>query len=86
MIPDRLEPIYNLAQCAEYLQCSHEWLRQQLRARAFAALKVAGRWQMTETQLRAALDTLSTVPREPERPNPSGLSRRSKLHRRRLSA
>ena len=78
----QLEPHYPIAECAEYLQCSEDWLRAKLRDHTFAGIKIAGRWRMRESQLEAALESMSTQVR-PEIPvPPSGVSRRSRLHRR----
>lgn len=78
----QLEPHYPLCECADYLQCSEDWLRQKLRDKTFAGMKVAGRWHMRESQLIAAMEAMSTEVR-PESPvPPSGVSRRSRFHRR----
>lgn len=81
-VGNQMDPIYDLSECAEYLECSEEWLRSKLRDRTFAAMKVAGRWRMRESQLEAALQTMSTEARAVLPPSPSGLSRRSRFHRR----
>jgi hypothetical protein len=77
-----LPPIYPLAEAAEILGVSDEWLRAQCRARRFAALKRAGRWAMTEGQIEAAIDAMSTEARPEPAPSPSGLSRHSRFRRR----
>ena len=46
-----LEPHYAITECAEYLECSEDWLRARLRDHTFAGVKVAGRWRMRESQL-----------------------------------
>lgn len=77
-----LEPHYSVKEASEYLQCSPDWLRQKLRDRTFAGMKSAGRWRMRESQLIAAMEAMSTEVR-PESPvPPSGVSRRSRFHRR----
>lgn len=78
MIP----PLYALAEAAEILGVSEEWLRAQLRARRFAGLKRAGRWAMTEGQIEAAIDEMSTEARERVQPSPAGLARGSRFRRR----
>ncbi len=78
-----LEPHYAITECAEYLECSEDWLRARLRDHTFAGVKVAGRWRMRESQLEAALDRMSTQARQIEHPSPTGLSRRSHFKRRR---
>lgn len=77
MIP----PLYSLAESAELLGVSEEWLRAQCRQRRFAALKRAGRWAMTEGQIEAAIDAMSTEARE-EDVSPAGLARNSRFRRR----
>lgn len=77
MIP----PIYPLTEAAEILGVSDEWLRAQCRARRFAALKRAGRWAMTEGQIEAAIDAMSTEARE-VRTSPAGLPQQSRFRRR----
>lgn len=78
----QLEPHYPITDCAEYLECSEDWLRAKLRDHTFAGVKIAGRWRMRESQLQAALDAMSTDARLPDPPSPTGLSRRSRFHRR----
>lgn len=78
MIP----PLYPLSEAAELLGVSEEWLRSKLRDRTFAALKRAGRWAMTEGQIEAAIEAMSTEARPLPAPSPSGLSRRSRFYRR----
>lgn len=81
MIP-QLEPHYPLSECAQYLECSEDWLRSKLRDKTFAGVKIAGRWRMKESQLQSALDAMSTEARLPAPPSPTGLSKRSRFHRR----
>lgn len=81
MIP----PIYPLDEAAEILGISEPYLRSKLRDHTFAGLKRAGRWAMTEPQIEAAIEAMSTDARPVEKPSPSGLSRNSRF-RRRMSA
>lgn len=81
MIP----PIYSLSESAEFLGVSESYLRSKLRDYTFAGLKRAGRWGMTEAQIEAAIEAMSTEARPQDRPSPSGLSRNSRF-RRRMSA
>lgn len=77
-----LEPHYSLTECAEYLGCSETWLRSKLRDHTFGGVKIANRWRMRESQLEAAVEVMSTEPREPQPVSPTGLSRRSRFRRR----
>lgn len=77
MIP----PIYPLTEAAEILGVSDEWLRAQCRARRFSALKRAGRWAMTEGQIEAAIEAMSTEAREVHT-SPAGLPQQSRFRRR----
>lgn len=81
MIP----PIYPLSEAAELLGVSEAYLRSKLRDHTFAGLKRAGRWAMTEPQLEAAIEAMSTEARPAPETSPSGLSRKSRF-RRRMSA
>lgn len=78
MIP----PLYSLSESAEMLGVSDEWLRCRLRDYTFAGCKVAGRWRMTEEQLEAAIEAMSTEARQPVQPSPAGLARNSQFRRR----
>lgn len=78
MIP----PIYSCAEAAELLGVSECFLRSKLRDRTFAGLKRANRWAMTEEQIEAAIEAMSTEARPQEAASPSGLSRRSRFRRR----
>lgn len=75
-------PIYPLSDAADILGVSETYLRSKLRDFTFAGLKRAGRWAMTEPQIEAAIDAMSTVARPTERPSPSGLVRNSRLRKR----
>lgn len=77
-----IPPLYNLSEAAELLGVSTEWLRTRLYDHTFAGCKVAGRWRMTEAQIAAAIETMSTEARELVRPSPAGLARGSKFRRR----
>jgi hypothetical protein len=77
-----IPPLYPLSEAAELLGVSEEWLRAKLRDRTFAGLKRAGRWAMTEGQIEAAIESMSHEARPTPAPSPSGLSRRSRFHRR----
>jgi hypothetical protein len=80
-----IPPLYSLSEAAEMLGVSEEWLRTRLRDYTFAGCKVAGRWRMTESQIEAAIETMSTEARPAERPSPSGLARNSRFRRRRTA-
>ena len=75
-------PIYSLAEAAEQLGVSEAWLRSKLRDYTFAGMKRAGRWAMTEAQLEAAVEAMSTEARPAPEPSPTGLSSRSRFRRR----
>lgn len=84
-VSDTTSPIptmFALAEAARLLGVSEEWLRTKLRDRTFAGVKIAGRWRMTEDQIRAVIDASSTTVRVEEPIPSSGLSRRSRTHRR----
>lgn len=55
--------IYTLAEAAELLRVSQDYLRARCRDRTFAAMKLANRWSMTEQQLLAAIEASSTTVR-----------------------
>lgn len=82
MTVEHLDPIYDIEECAEYLECSQDWLRAQLRSRRFPGMKIAGRWRMRESHLQEALDTMTFTARAGYTPSPSGLSRNSRFRRR----
>lgn len=75
------DPIYTIADAAELLGVSESFLRSQLRRRRFAGYKPAGKWLMRESQIRAAMDLMSTDA-EPETASRAGLAPRSRLRRR----
>lgn len=77
MIP----PIYTLVEAAELIGVSEEWLRSKLRDHTFAGLKRAGRWAMTENQIEAAIETMSTDVRAAVPPLPSGRVGRARRRR-----
>lgn len=76
------DPLYKLADAAELLEVSPDWLRDQLRQRRFAGVKIASRWRMRESQINAAIEAMSTRAREPARTSPAGLTSRSRIRRR----
>lgn len=78
-----LPPIYSCSQAAELIGVSEEWLRCRLRDHTFAGLKRANRWAMTEGQIEAAIEAMSTEARQIVAPNPSGRVGRT---RRRLAS
>ncbi len=57
--------LYEVEQIAEIMHCSEDYARAQLRERAWAGLKIAGRWHMTEQQIIDAIGAQSTEAREP---------------------
>ncbi|WP_396929195.1 hypothetical protein [Mycolicibacterium sp.] len=72
--------IFTLAEAAEQLRVSSNWLGQQLRDGRYAGLKQGNRWAMTEPQLLAAIEAMTrpVKEREPEPERyPGGLTRRS---------
>lgn len=73
--------MYPIAEAAALLYVSEDYLRARLRDRTFAGVKLAGRWRMTEDQIRAAIEAASTTARPAETPSPSGLSKRSRYRR-----
>lgn len=75
-------PIYPLNEAAEILGVSEPYLRSKLRDYTFAGMKRAGRWAMTEPQIEAAIEAMSTEARPTEKPSPSGLSKHSRFKRR----
>ncbi|BBZ27513.1 hypothetical protein MMAD_18080 [Mycolicibacterium madagascariense] len=83
--------IYSLAEAAETLGVGKTWLRIQLAERRFAAMKRAGKWAMTEHQVLAAIEQMSTTARPSQAPKEpidldvdddflSGLSARSQTY------
>jgi hypothetical protein len=46
---------YSLAEAAERIPCSQQWLARGLRSGRFAARKIAGRWRFTDTDLEAII-------------------------------
>jgi Helix-turn-helix domain len=64
--------IYPLAEAAELLGVSESWLRARLRDRTFAGMKRAGRWAMTEAQIEAAIERMSTEAARLRNPPPRG--------------
>jgi hypothetical protein len=76
------DPVYSVEKSAEILCVSPSFLREQLRKRRFAGYKAAGRWMMRESQIRAAMDAMSTEANAPEPASPAGLPPRSKIRRR----
>lgn len=79
-------PIYSLTEAAELIGVSDEWLRSKLRDHTFAGMKRAGRWAMTEGQIEAAVEAMSTEARPLVRPNPTGVSPRSRTARKWLAS
>ncbi|KLO31611.1 hypothetical protein ABW16_01940 [Mycolicibacter heraklionensis] len=74
--------IYTVDEAAKILNVSGTWLRQQLRARRFTALKIAGRWRMTGEQINEALAQMTSTALPPAPASPSGLVRNSRFRRR----
>lgn len=61
---------------------SESYLRSQLRSRKFSGVKIAGRWAMTEGQIEAAIQALTSEARPIDHPSVAGLSKHSRLRRR----
>ncbi|AII28193.1 HTH DNA binding protein [Mycobacterium phage Sparky] len=76
------DPIYSVEDAAEILCVSPSFLRDKLRKRQFAGYKAAGRWMLRESQIRAAMDAMSTEARQPEPASPAALPARSRIRRR----
>lgn len=74
--------IYPLVEAAELLGVSDQYLRSKLRDHTFAGCKIAGRWAMTEPQVEAAIESMSTEARPVDPPSPAGLARNSRFRRR----
>lgn len=74
--------IYPLVEAAELLGVSDGYLRSKLRDHTFAGCKIAGRWAMTEPQIEAAIESMSTEARPVDPPSPAGLARNSRFRRR----
>ncbi|QZH66922.1 helix-turn-helix domain-containing protein [Mycolicibacterium farcinogenes] len=73
---------YTVDEAAEILHVSPSFLREQLRKRRFAGYKPAGRWMMRESQVKSAMDAMSTVAIAFEPSAPSALPPRSRVLRR----
>ena len=58
---------------------SESYLRSQLRSRKFSGVKIAGRWAMTEAQIVAAIQALTSEARPADAPSAAGLSKHSRL-------
>lgn len=76
------DPAYTIDAAAGILCVSPAFLRDQLRKRKFAGYKPAGRWMMRESQIRAAMDAMSTEARAPEPASPAALPPRSRIRQR----
>jgi hypothetical protein len=57
--------IYDLAEAASILGFSESYLRAKLRDRTFAGMKRAGRWEMIEAQIKAAIESMCIDARPP---------------------
>lgn len=75
--------IFWLQQVSEMFMAgvSESYLRAKLRSRVFSGVKIAGRWAMTESQIAAAIQTLTSEARPVDPPSAAGLSKHSKLRR-----
>jgi len=62
--------IYSLNDAATALGVRPQWLRTQLAARRFSALKRGSRWAMTEGQILAAIESMTVPARGPEERGP----------------
>lgn len=78
---DSVSPkIYWLEQVSGMLGgISESYLRSQLRSRRFSGVKIAGRWAMTEAQIEAAIQALTSEARPVDAPSAAGLSKHSRL-------
>lgn len=74
--------LFTADQAATYLHVSGAWLRQQLRARRFSGVKIAGRWYMTGDQIGEAIAAMTITALPVESPSPAGLARNSRFRRR----
>lgn len=75
-----LPRIYTLAEAASALRVPRDWLRTRLANGTYAGLRRGNRWAMTETQILAAIESMTVPVREPET-YPGGITRRSWLMR-----
>jgi hypothetical protein len=73
--PSGIPKIYTLAEAAEKLGMTERYLTDQLCSRRCAAMKRGRHWAMTEPQILAAIDAMSTEVRPPpDPPNPLGIT------------
>lgn len=76
--PSSLPRIYTIAEAAEHLRVTKEWLRTQLQNQRLEGLKLGSRWCMTEQQILAAIEAGTSKVRERDSPNnPYGVTNRS---------
>lgn len=80
--PSTPPELFTAEQAAAHLHVSGTWLRQQLRARRFTGVKIAGRWYMTGEQITDAITSLTSTALPPEPVSPAGLARNSRFRRR----
>ncbi|MGW4718911.1 helix-turn-helix domain-containing protein [Nocardia sp. NPDC004260] len=71
--------LYSPAEAAEALGVTEDWLVKQLRARKLPGRKAGRFWKLAEQDIEAAID-LMAVPVVAAKPDPSGLSRRSRRY------
>ncbi|MEB3062474.1 helix-turn-helix domain-containing protein [[Mycobacterium] zoologicum] len=80
--PSAPPELFTAEQAAAHLHVSGTWLRQQLRARHFSGVKIAGRWYMTGDQITEAIAFMTSPALPPEPVSPAGLARNSRFRRR----
>jgi len=74
--------VYTVAEAATILHVTPDWLARRLCEKKLPGRKLGRRWVLTAADLQQALDLTYSAPVAP-RPDPSGLSARSRKAQRR---
>jgi excisionase family DNA binding protein len=77
--------VYTVDEAAEILHVTRDWLARRLNEKKLPGRKFGRRWLLTDADLQAALDNAYSAPTTP-RPDPSGLSPRSRKAQRRKAS
>lgn len=79
--------LHTVAEAAEQLQCTEDWLLKKLRARAVPGRKRGRTWMMAPADIEAAIESMA-MPAIAAAPDPAGLTRTSRRRhtRRRVEA
>lgn len=77
--------LLTLAESADQLQCTQDWLLKKLRARQIPGRKRGRTWMMAPADIEAAIESMA-MPAIAAAPDPAGLTRTSRRRHNRRRA